>query len=85
MTKVQREILTLMARNGEDIVDGCYDFPYAICVDAHRHMPRRTFDALRVGGWIAPYTEPPCSVGYWHLTDLGRAAVAEHGRGQRKP
>lgn len=72
-TVVQREILILMA-HGDDLEESCCDYN-AICVGAHRHIPRRTFCALIAGGWIAPYTDPRCAVGAWFLTDLGRAAL----------
>jgi hypothetical protein len=81
-TKMQRDILTLMDRHGEDIEESCYDYPGAICVGDHRHMPRRTFEALRRNGWVEGYATPPCLVGYWYITRAGRATIAaEHCSG----
>lgn len=73
-TKVQREILTLMA-TGDDIEDYCYDYPYAICVGEHRHMPRRTLEALKRNGWIK---QAPTWSGaiYYQITTAGRLALA---------
>lgn len=76
VTPVQREILGLMA-GGDDIQDYCYDYPYAICVGEHHHMPRRTLEALARNGWIEEHVQPHSATIYWGITEAGQLALAK--------
>ena len=74
-TRVQREILTVMATYGDAIEGNCYDHgePSVGGVSDERHLEYRTFNVLIREGWIRDYPDGPASErDVWFITEAGR-------------